>query len=122
MKLAPDRSPQLDEVIRGCLQMNPDDRLAPDELLALEWFRPFREPSQEIAGGAAEACGGRGACQPDARCGGCSAGPGDGGQEQDSSTPSNGDNGVEATAGEGGEQHVSHTLTGTVEDPNLDQL
>lgn len=45
IKLVPGYSPQFEEVLRGCLQSHPEDRLTPMELLELEWFRQFRRPA-----------------------------------------------------------------------------
>lgn len=43
MKLVPGHTPHFEEVLRGCLQTKPEDRLSPEELLELEWFGRFRE-------------------------------------------------------------------------------
>lgn len=51
MKLVPGQSPHFEEVLRGCLQSKPEDRLSPEELLELEWFRRFREPQPAPVGG-----------------------------------------------------------------------
>lgn len=47
IKLVPGYSPQFEEVLRGCLQSHPEDRLTPMELLELEWFRQFRRPTEQ---------------------------------------------------------------------------
>ncbi|CAN0347765.1 unnamed protein product, partial [Hapterophycus canaliculatus] len=59
IKLVPGHSPEFEEVLRGCLQANPDDRLRPEELLELEWFETFREPQPFLAEEAEGAGGGR---------------------------------------------------------------
>lgn len=51
VKLVPGHSPHFEEVLRGCLQSKPEDRLSPVELLELEWFRRFREPQPAPADG-----------------------------------------------------------------------
>ncbi|CAM9242995.1 unnamed protein product [Scytosiphon promiscuus] len=38
VKLVPGHSPEFEEVLRGCLQAHPEERLRPEELLELEWF------------------------------------------------------------------------------------
>lgn len=44
VKLVPGHSQHFEEVLKGCLQSKPEDRLSPEELLELEWFQRFREP------------------------------------------------------------------------------
>lgn len=51
VKLVPGHSPHFEEVLRGCLQTKPEDRLRPEELLELEWFRRFREPQLALPDG-----------------------------------------------------------------------
>ena len=51
VKLVPGHSPHFEEVLRGCLQTKPEDRLSPMELLELEWFRRFREPQTALPDG-----------------------------------------------------------------------
>eukprot|EP00752_Nemacystus_decipiens_P004021 g3683.t1 len=48
LKLVPGQSPHFEEVLRGCLQAKPEERLSPEELLELEWFRRFREPQPAL--------------------------------------------------------------------------
>lgn len=54
IKLVPGHSPQFEQVLRGCLQPIPEERLTPVELLELDWFLRFREPQppDESGGGA----------------------------------------------------------------------
>lgn len=47
IKLVPGHSPEFEEVLRGCLQSQPEERLTPMELLELEWFRQFRRPAEQ---------------------------------------------------------------------------
>lgn len=64
VNLVPEHTPEFEEVLRGCLQPNPEERLTPSELLELEWFRPFRRPitlrrrhsstGEEVEGGVRE--------------------------------------------------------------------
>lgn len=81
IKLVPGHSPHFVEVLRGCLQSRPEDRLRPEELLELEWFERFREPQPAAAGGgersAAAETGGGGAVAAAGAVGG-----GDGGLEK----------------------------------------
>lgn len=65
VNLVPAHSPEFEEVLRGCLQPIPEERLTPSELLELEWFRPFRRPitlrqshsstEEEVEGGVGKA-------------------------------------------------------------------
>lgn len=93
MQLVPDRSPELEEVVRGCLQMRPEDRLSPEELLELDWFRQFRRPIRSDAVEGEGTCGGRGNCAEGARCASCDVGTSE-------DTPSNkAQNGQNTSAG-----------------------
>ncbi|CAM9889748.1 unnamed protein product [Pylaiella littoralis] len=57
IKLVPGLSPQFEEVLRGCLQCKPEDRLRPDELLELGWFQRFREPFRPATAAAVAVAG-----------------------------------------------------------------
>ncbi|CAN0262640.1 unnamed protein product [Ectocarpus sp. 6 AP-2014] len=83
IKLVPGHSPQFEQVLRGCLQPIPEERLTPAELLELDWFLRFREPQPPVVleesggggtGGERSSAGGTGG-------GGISEGGGDGGGE-----------------------------------------
>ncbi|CAM9761435.1 unnamed protein product [Ectocarpus sp. 12 AP-2014] len=83
IKLVPGHSPQFEEVLRGCLQPIPEERLTPVELLKLDWFLRFREPQPPVVpeesggggtGGERSSAGGTGG-------GGISEGGGGGGGE-----------------------------------------
>ncbi|CAN0399316.1 unnamed protein product [Ectocarpus sp. 8 AP-2014] len=83
IKLVPGHSPQFEQVLRGCLQPIPEERLTPIELLELDWFLRFREPQPPVVpeesggggtGGERSSAGGTGG-------GGVSEGGGGGGGE-----------------------------------------
>eukprot|EP00903_Cladosiphon_okamuranus_P006592 g6440.t1 len=68
LKLVPGYTPHFEEVLRGCLQTKPEDRLSPEELLELEWFRRFRELRPAPADG--EGAGGSPKNAPEGELGG----------------------------------------------------
>lgn len=50
VSMAPGYSAQFEEVLRGCLQPRPEQRLRPEQLLELDWFQRFRRPASEEQG------------------------------------------------------------------------